>query len=267
MNLHKSRRKTMIPKVIHYVWLGNEKKPLLIKKCIESWKKKLPDYEIKLWNSENIPHNVWIDEALSTKKWAFVADYVRAWALYNYGGLYFDSDVFVKKSFDDFLQNSFFTGIEFNEKKFYATKSNELLNQDGTKKNSDSIIQGLSIQSAILGAEKGNQCIKDIMDFYENKHFINPDGTFYSKMIAPDVQAFALEKYGFIYQNKTTQHLNGGGRYIHNKIFCQWIKKSRQRLLCNTCLLFKLEKLFNYRKSKNEIKDIYKNTAITLRKI
>ncbi|WP_303920007.1 glycosyltransferase family 32 protein [Treponema berlinense] len=257
----------MIPKVIHYVWLGNEKKPLLIKKCIESWKKKLPDYEIKLWNSENIPHNVWIDEALSAKKWAFVADYVRAWALYNYGGIYFDSDVFVKKSFDDFLQNSFFTGIEFNEKKFYATKSNELLNQDGTKKNPDSIIQGLSIQSAILGAEKGNQCIKDIMDFYENKHFINPDGTFYSKMIAPDVQAFALEKYGFIYQNKTTQHLNGGGRYIHNKIFCQWIKKSRQRLLCNTCLLFKLEKLFNYRKSKNEIKNIYKNTAITLRKI
>lgn len=226
MNLHKSRRKTMIPKVIHYVWLGNEKKPLLIKKCIESWKKKLPDYEIKLWNSENIPHNVWIDEALSAKKWAFVADYVRAWALYNYGGIYFDSDVFVKKSFDDFLQNSFFTGIEFNEKKFYATKSNELLNQDGTKKNPDSIIQGLSIQSAILGAEKGTQYIKDIMDFYENKHFINPDGTFYSKMIAPDVQAFALEKYGFKYQNKTTQQLLGGGIVFTTKNFASGIKNA-----------------------------------------
>ena len=90
------------------------------------------------------------------------------------------------------------------------------------------------------------------MDFYENKHFINPDGTFYSKMIAPDVQAFALEKYGFKYQNKTTQQLVGGGYCIHNKKLCKWNKECRQKLLCNPRLLFKLEKLFCIWKSKNE---------------
>ena len=217
----------MIPKIIHYVWLGNEKKSLLIKKCINSWKKRLPDYELKLWNSENIPHNSWIDEALAEKKWAFVADYVRAWALYKFGGIYLDSDIFVKKSFDEFLQNNFFTAIEFNEKKFYATKSNELLNQDGSKKNPDSIIQGLSIQSAILGAEKESQYVKDIMDFYENKHFINSDGTYYTRMIAPDIQAFVLEKYGFKYQNKTTQRLTGGGGIVFTtKIFASGIKNA-----------------------------------------
>lgn len=216
----------MIPKIIHYVWLGNEKKPLLIKKCMNSWKKKLPDYEIKLWNSENIPHNLWVDEALSEQKWAFVADYVRAWALYNYGGIYLDSDIFVRSSFNGFLQNNFFTAIEFNEEKFFATKSNELLKQDGTKKNPDSIIQGLSIQSAIIGAEKQSQYIKDIMDFYEDRHFINPDGTYYTKMIAPDVQAFALEKYGFKYQNKTTQQLTGGGVVFTTKIFASGIKNA-----------------------------------------
>lgn len=213
----------MIPKIIHYVWLSNEKKPLLIKKCLNSWKKELPDYEIKLWDVSNIPHNAWVDEALSSKKWAFVTDYVRAWAVYNYGGIYLDADIFVRKSFNDFLDNNYFTAIEYNEQKFFETKSNELLNCDGTKINPTSIIQGLSIQAAIFGAEKGSPYLKEIMDFYESRHFIKPDGSFYLDMIAPDVQAFVLEKYGFKYQNETVQHLMGGVVYT-TKTFASGIK-------------------------------------------
>lgn len=214
----------MIPKIIHYVWLSNDRKPLLIKKCLKSWKKKFPDYKIKLWNTENIPLNDWVKEALQEKKWAFVTDYVRAWTVYTFGGIYLDSDVFVRKSFDEFLNAPYFTAIEFNKEKFYATKSNELLNDDGTKKNEKSIIQGLSVQAAIFGAEKGSIYVKDIMDFYENRHFINKDGSLYTEMIAPDVQAFVLEKYGFKYQNNTTQHLNGGGIVYTTKTFASGVK-------------------------------------------
>lgn len=225
----------MIPKIIHYVWLGDDQKPLLVKKCLKSWQKKLPDYEIKLWNISNIPHNTWIDEALSVKKWAFVADYVRAWAIYNYGGIYLDTDVFVKKSFNEFLSNTYFTSIEYNEKKFFETKSNELLKKDGAKINPKSIVQGLTIQSAIFGAEKGSKYVKDMMDFYENLHFIKPDGSYYLDMIAPDIQAYILEKYGFKYQNKTTQYLNGGGRVYTTKIFASSIKNASKNCCAIHC--------------------------------
>ena len=207
----------MIPKIIHYVWLGNDKNPLLVRRCLRSWRKVLPDYEIKLWDINNIPRNAWVDEALSVKKWAFVSDYVRAWAVYHFGGIYFDSDVFVRKSFDEFLVHKFFTGIEYNEEKFFATKSDELLDEDGSKKNPDSIIQGLSIQSAILGAEKGCPIVKDIMGLYESRHFIRDDGSLYLEMLAPDVQAFVLERYGFKYQNTVPQILTGGGWCIQQK--------------------------------------------------
>ena len=254
----------MIPKIIHYVWLGNDKKPLLVRKCLRSWRKVLPDYEIKLWDINNIPRNAWVDEALSVKKWAFVSDYVRAWAVYHFGGIYFDSDVFVRKSFDEFLVHKFFTGIEYNEEKFFATKSDELLDEDGSKKNPDSVIQGLSIQTAILGAEKGCPIVKDIMGFYESRHFIRDDGSFYLDMIAPDVQAFVLERYGFKYQNHTPQILTGGGYGVYNKSLCKRLKKSRQRLLCGSCIYFQLERLFAGRKNKYEVEKLNKNDFAAL---
>lgn len=255
----------MIPKIIHYVWLGDDQKPLLVKKCLKSWQKKLPDYEIKLWNISNIPHNTWIDEALSVKKWAFVADYVRAWAIYNYGGIYLDTDVFVKKSFNEFLSNTYFTSIEYNEKKFFETKSNELLKKDGAKINPKSIVQGLTIQSAIFGAEKGSKYVKDMMDFYENLHFIKPDGSYYLDMIAPDIQAYILEKYGFKYQNKTTQCLNGGGACLYHKNICKQYKKCQQELLCHSLLQFFMEKLYTFAEICGKNKTFYKDDFASLK--
>ena len=104
----------MIPKVIHYCWFGRNPLPKLAVKCIESWKKFLPDYEIKEWNEDNFDVNMipYTKEAYEAKKYAFVSDYARFWILYNYGGLYFDTDVEVIKNMDDIIARGPFMGCE-----------------------------------------------------------------------------------------------------------------------------------------------------------
>lgn len=104
----------MIPKIIHYCWFGGNEKSDFILRCMESWKINLPDYEIVEWNETNfnIDSNIFTKEAYSKKKWAFVSDYVRAYALYNFGGVYLDTDVEIRHSLDFFLQHDAFTGFE-----------------------------------------------------------------------------------------------------------------------------------------------------------
>lgn len=135
-----------IPKIIHYCWFGRGPKKDLIKSCIESWHKFLPEYEIIEWNEDNfdIDSVPYVKQAYETKKWAFVSDYVRLWAIYNYGGIYLDTDVEVKKSLDCFLKHDFFTGFESWEFPFTAT----------------------------FGAKKGNLFVKRLMDYYDNLQFI-----------------------------------------------------------------------------------------------
>ena len=104
----------MIPKIIHCVWFGQNEFSEKEKKCIESWKKYLPEYEIMVWNEKNfdLNQNKYVKEAYILKKYAFVSDYVRLWALYHYGGIYMDTDVEVVKPFDDFLNKSVFLCFE-----------------------------------------------------------------------------------------------------------------------------------------------------------
>lgn len=104
----------MIPKIIHYCWFGGNPLPALAVKCIESWKKYLPDYEIKEWNEDNfdVHSNQYTTEAYQAKKYAYVSDYARFWALYNEGGLYFDTDVEIIKPLDDIITKGPFMGCE-----------------------------------------------------------------------------------------------------------------------------------------------------------
>lgn len=144
----------MIPKIIHYCWFGRNPLPDLAKKCIASWKKFLPDYEIIEWNEDNfnvdlIPYTA---EAYRLKKYAFVSDYARFWILYNYGGLYFDTDVEIIKPIDDIIAKGAFMGCELWEKKH-------------DKKDCPSIAPGLG-----LGVEIGNPLYKEILDVYATKH-------------------------------------------------------------------------------------------------
>ena len=104
----------MIPKVIHYCWFGRNPLPESAKKCINSWRKYLPDYEIKEWNEDNFDVNIipYTREAYEVKKYAFVSDYARFWILYHHGGLYFDTDVEVIKPLDDIIDRGPFMGVE-----------------------------------------------------------------------------------------------------------------------------------------------------------
>lgn len=104
----------MIPKKIHYCWFGNNKKPKIVLECIESWRRNLPDYEIKEWNESNfdVYSCEFSAEAYKNKKWAYVSDYARMKVLLNEGGIYFDTDVEVLKPFPNDLLQSAFSGIE-----------------------------------------------------------------------------------------------------------------------------------------------------------
>ena len=101
-------------KYIHYCWFGGKPLPKLAKKCIKSWKKYLPDYEIIRWDESNVNLDEcpFIRDAYKSKKWAFVADYARTKALYNYGGIYFDTDMEITKNIDYLFENKTFLGVE-----------------------------------------------------------------------------------------------------------------------------------------------------------
>lgn len=135
-----------IPKVIHYCWLSGEPYPDLVRKCMESWHRYLPDYQFVLWDQEKIKEieSTWVDSAIAAKKWAFAADYIRLYALYNYGGIYLDCDVEVLKTFDDLLERSYFMGRE-------------------SHKN--------VIEAAVMGAELDLDWVKDALGWYESKEF------------------------------------------------------------------------------------------------
>ena len=104
----------MIPKIIHYVWLGNALLPEDMQKCMDSWKKWMPEYQLMRWDDEAIRDidSVFVREALLEKKWAFASDVIRLYAIHKYGGIYMDTDVMVYRSFDPLLQNKAFIGRE-----------------------------------------------------------------------------------------------------------------------------------------------------------
>ena len=143
----------MIPKRIHYCWFGRGPMPELALKCIESWHKYMPDYEYKLWNEDYFDVNAvpYVKEAYESKKYAFVTDYVRLYALYNEGGIYMDTDVEVLKPYDDLLDLSGFTGYE------------------GSKH--------LPPVTGTMASEAKNAWVKEQLDAYDNLHFILEDGT------------------------------------------------------------------------------------------
>lgn len=141
-----------IPRIIHYCWFGGKEKPDIVKRCLNSWNEHLRDYEIIEWNEDNFDMNCnsYVKGAYEARKFAFVSDYVRVHALYNFGGIYLDTDVEVFKSFDDMLHHHSFWGFE--QENYIATST--------------------------IGAAKGNKLIKTFLESYEGKEFIKPDGTY-----------------------------------------------------------------------------------------
>lgn len=150
----------MIPKIIHYCWLSNDPIPERLKKCMASWKKFLPDYEVMKWDFNRLDKEsfVWVKEAFENKKYAFAADFIRLYALYNYGGIYLDMDVEILKSFNNLLKYPYFMCYE----------------HDGSVP-----------EVAAFGVEAKQDWIKDWLQYYKGKHFISEDGSIPKASITP----------------------------------------------------------------------------------
>lgn len=160
-----------IPKIIHYCWFGRGDYSDLIEKCIKSWHKNLPDYQFVLWNEDNfdINKNDFVKEAYENKKWAFVSDYVRLSVLYDYGGIYLDTDIMVLKNFEDGL-------LEYELLLGYT--------------------EDIYITSSFIGSSAKNLWIKTIKDTYENKKF-EVDGELDTTINPLIFTKISMDKFGF----------------------------------------------------------------------
>lgn len=181
-----------IPPIIHYSWFGGKEKPEFIRKCIATWKEKFPDYEIKEWNEQNfdLEGHPFAREAYEAGKYAFVSDYVRVFAIYHYGGIYFDTDIEVLKNFADKLKDARFV-IAF-----------EL---------PDALMTGF------FAAERHNQTVKEILDYYDRVSFYEEDGTM---RMTPNPVIFTEKVTGYgLALNGKFQELEGGVRVFPNEVF------------------------------------------------
>lgn len=172
----------MIPKLIHYCWFGGKEKPDSVKQCIESWKKYCPDYEIREWNESNfdIQANDYCREAYEAKRWAFVADYARLYVLYEYGGIYMDTDVEVVRPFDPLLNQNGFLCFE----------------------NDDNVSIGT------FGAARHLLLVNDFLQPYKGRHFKRDDGSFDMTTNLKIITQVLVERYG-ISLNGKEQVLSG----------------------------------------------------------
>lgn len=179
----------MIPKIIHYCWLSNDPYPEVFRQCISSWRRHLPDYQIKLWNMDSLDYNAipFTRDTLAHKKWPFVSDYVRLYALYHEGGIYLDSDVRVFGKLDALLENGFFSGLEMRDKAH-------------TK---------IFMEAAIMGATPEHPFIKECLDLYNKRPFILEDGSLDLTPI-PTLLSDVLEKQYAWKREDSTQHLAEG---------------------------------------------------------
>ena len=178
----------MIPKIIHLCWFSNDPYPVEIKVCLDSWKRLLPDFEVRLWDYDaakaiGIP---FIDEALENRKWAFAADVVRFYAVWKYGGVYMDSDIFLFRRFDELLdENDFITTAEAGEGMTWW-----------------------GLQAAFFMGVAGNKFCEEMVEYYRNRKFVKEDGSF-DQTISPHLMVPTAEKMGYKFDDTKVQHLEG----------------------------------------------------------
>lgn len=192
----------MIPKIIHYCWLSDEPIPSNLQNYINGWKKLMPDYTFKKWDKKAFDiHSVkWVEDAYANRKWAFAADYIRAYALFTEGGFYLDSDVLLQQRLDDYLHAGFVSSIEYNP----SCKQNVANSIDDSFHRKDEVpfIKGLGIQAAIIGSEKGHPFPKELLSYYESHQFMRKDGTL-DQLPAPIIYSLMLEKKDFFIRMNT----------------------------------------------------------------
>lgn len=201
----------MIPKTIHFCWFGCNPKPELICKCIESWSKFCPDYEIIEWNEYNfdIHINKYVEEAYKNKKWAFVSDFARLWIIYNYGGIYLDTDVLLKNNIDD-LRN-YDCWLASDDVKYINT--------------------GLG-----FGAVKGHKLIEKIMmEYYKYEFTLTPCINLNTKVIQREISEWQKVDKSQVINNILFIGLHDYGTYAKHYYTATWVdeeayKKRQQKI-------------------------------------
>ncbi len=207
-----------IPKIIHLIWFGKNPYPPIVQKCITSWEKFCQGYEIKLWNEEtfDVKSNTFVNEAYGEKKWAFVSDYVRLYALYYYGGVYIDSDVEVLKSFENLLED-------------------------------EHVVTGYSancwIPAGFMAAEKENSWIKALLEYYNDRHFVLSDGSYDMKPNNAIITELSRQKFGF---KVGDSFISYGGVKLYPRVFFHPYK--RQAFELNEENLKNPDRFFNLSK-------------------
>ncbi len=177
----------MVAKKIHLCWFSDDPYPVEIKVCLESWQRILPDYEVKIWRMADaraigMPY---INEALDARRWAFASDVVRFYAVYTEGGVYMDSDIFIYRRFDDFIPEEGF--VTFNEK----IEARQMY---------------FGLQAAFFIGSKGNRFCREMLDYYQSRHYINADGT-QDNTISPYTMKSIADRYGYVCDDTKVQHL------------------------------------------------------------
>ncbi len=184
-----------IPKIVHYCWFGGGEKPDNIKAYIETWKEKMPGYTFMEWNEQNfdVKNSIsYVRQAYEAKKYAFVSDYVRIQALYQFGGVYFDTDVEVKKPFEEYLEEkSMVLGFE----------------------------SARSLLTAFIAAEKEHPYINEFLQSYRELHFLKEDGS-YDMTVINDRFSRLMERKGVDLNRNEYQELPGDISVYPEEYFC-----------------------------------------------
>ena len=234
----------MIPKIIHFCWLSDDPYPESIQRCMDTWKKFLPDYTIKRWSTKsfNLDSVPLAKQAFESKRYAFAADYIRAYALYTEGGIYLDSDVMIHKDPHLLFEDAeYVSGLEFMPADLWKYS---ISIDEGCRRLADvDKIPGVGLQAAVMASVPGHPLTKKILEYYNLQYILG------NNILAPIVQARCAEEFDFRYTN-TEQHLDCGiviyptgvigqnrnevyGRYMTHMCAGSWLEKKptlKQRL-------------------------------------
>lgn len=178
----------MIPKTIHYCWLSGDPYPELIQKCVDSWQTFLPNYQFVLWNQAkaDLIESEWLRQTIASKKYAFAADFIRIYALSNFGGIYLDTDVELVAPLDQFLKHDFFIGLEYNN----------------------------DLEPAVFGSIPNHPLLTELLSYYRDRSFNKSDGTQDTRPLPTIFNETAVRRYKFK-TNGRMQYFNNEGIAIY----------------------------------------------------
>ncbi len=194
-----SKVQRMIPRTIHYIWLGKRRKSWAIRECMRSWRRHLADFRFVEWNESNLnlAECTYIAEASEAGYWAFVSDYFRLKVVYELGGVYLDTDCLVLRSLEPFLRHRFFSGFESDHAPF----------------------------TAVFGAEAGHPLLQQLLRHYDGKHFRDENGGYDTTTNTVTVSRVLCREFG-CRPDGTYQELREGIAIYPAEVLCRYSPRS-----------------------------------------